>query len=125
MDTEYKPKLQEFESDEEINAAIYEFVHETNEFIHYLKISRDRDGWKERLKKKRDIVLQIFRKAQDFIYICMKDKKASVPYRIVDILNLLWRLRNIGEDYDEYSNMACKLIVGYENAPILEELRNI
>ena len=125
MATEYKPSLEEFKTDEEINAAIQAFMYETGELVYYLKMSRERDGWEKRLEKKRKEVLQFYKKAQDFIYICMKDKRESVPYRIIDIINLLWLLRNIGVDYVEYSNMSCRLIVDYKKAPILENLINL
>ena len=125
MTTEYKTDLEEYKTDEEVNAAIQAFMYEIGELVYYLKMSRERDGWEKRLEKKRKEVLQLYKKAQDFLYICMKAQRESIPYRIIDIINLLWLLRNIGVDYDEYSNMSCRLIVDYKKAPILKNLINI
>lgn len=112
-------------SDKEINEDIFKFICDTNRYLYHLKKSREYDGWEQRLERKRGNIMKLLRKAQDLIFACMHDGKESVPYRIADLMNFLWRMLGVSDENDEIAVIARYLIVNYKDAPLMDELKDI
>ena len=114
-----------YADDKEINEDILKFVCDTNRYLYHLKKSRDYDGWEQRLERKRGNIMKLLRKAQDLIFACMHDGKESVPCRIADLMNFLWRMLGVSDEDDEIAVIARYLIVNYKDAPLMDELKDI
>mgnify|MGYP001122166386 CR=1 FL=1 len=114
-----------YANDKEINEDILQFVYATNRYIYHLVESKDHEGWEQRLEHKRKDVMRLLRKAQDLLYACMHEGKESVPYRIGNLITLLWRMLKVSNEDDEIYKIATHLIIHYKDAPLMDELKDI
>ena len=112
-------------NEEEINKEIQQFVYATNRYIYHLIESKDHEGWEQRLEPNLYDIMSLLRIAQDLLYACMNEGKETVPYRLWDLMNLLWRMLKVCNDDDKIYRIASHLIAYYKDAPLMDELKDI